>query len=179
MRMASSAPKAERNELSKPKREFKTMRGMPCTGTYSTPNGKKYVSAFLGLQRMETEKRVVNGQEEIIVFNVVPVPIRSDLEGGIQAAAGTLPASSLSANHWSKGAITDRDGGFFDSLLTLPFFVHGPDHSNPHAKKKVYDFVHNQSPGVAQFLSPYHAMLQALDSIAKLRVTGLLIEVSG
>ena len=33
MRMASSAPKSDRNELSKPKREFRTLRGMPCTGT--------------------------------------------------------------------------------------------------------------------------------------------------
>lgn len=32
MRMASSAPKSDRNELSKPKREFRTLRGMPCTG---------------------------------------------------------------------------------------------------------------------------------------------------
>ena len=28
------------------------------------------------------------GVEEIIVFNVIPVPIRPDLEGGILAAAG-------------------------------------------------------------------------------------------
>ena len=32
MRMASSAPKSDRNELSKPKREYRTLRGMPCTG---------------------------------------------------------------------------------------------------------------------------------------------------
>ena len=52
------------------------------------------------------------------------------------------------------------------------------DHSNPHAKKKVYDFVHKQAPGVAPFASPYHAMLEALDRVANLRVTGLLIEVT-
>ena len=34
MRMASSAPKSDRNELSKPKREFRTLRGMPCTGLH-------------------------------------------------------------------------------------------------------------------------------------------------
>lgn len=32
MRMSSSARKSDRNELSKPKREFRTLRGMPCTG---------------------------------------------------------------------------------------------------------------------------------------------------
>ena len=48
------------------------------------------------------------------------------------------------------------------------------DHSNPHAKKKLYDFIHKQSVGAE---SPYHAMLGALDSVARLRVTGLMIEV--
>ena len=51
------------------------------------------------------------------------------------------------------------------------------DHSNPHAKKKMYDFIHKLSPGVAPFQSPYHAMLEALDKVASLRVTGLLLEV--
>ena len=34
LRMASSAPKSDRNELSKPKREYRTLRGMPCTGWF-------------------------------------------------------------------------------------------------------------------------------------------------
>ena len=42
----------------------------------------------------------------------------------------------------------------------------------------MYDFVHKQAPGVAPFASPYHAMLEALDRVANLRVTGLLIEVT-
>ena len=54
---------------------------------------------------------------------------------------------------------------------------HATDHSNPHAKKKMYDFIHKLSPGVAPFQSPYHAMLEALDKVASLRVTGLLLEV--
>lgn len=33
------------------------------SGTYSTPQGKKYVSAFLGLQKMETEKQNNNGEK--------------------------------------------------------------------------------------------------------------------
>jgi hypothetical protein len=41
----------------------------------------------------------------------------------------------------------------------------------------MYDFIHKLSPGVAPFQSPYHAMLEALDKIANLRVTGLLLEV--
>ena len=32
-------------------------------GTYTTPHGKKYVSAFLGLQKMETEKQINNGED--------------------------------------------------------------------------------------------------------------------
>jgi hypothetical protein len=64
----------------------------------------------------------------------------------------------------------------YPSLIIAQRFVVS-DHSNPHAKKKIYDFVHKQSPGVAPFASPYHAMLEALDRVANLRVTGLLIEV--
>ena len=33
------------------------------SGTYTTPHGKKYVSAFLGLQKMETEKQINNGED--------------------------------------------------------------------------------------------------------------------
>jgi hypothetical protein len=214
MTMAASAPKrGGRNELSKPKNDYRSLSGIPTTGTYTTPNGKSYTSAFLGLQKMETEKQMKNGNEEIILFNVVPVPLREDLEAGILAAQGqkkntwyiyiylyvcTCPCLihsrlypvltyisicicrskgtitdrdggffdslltsiyihifiyQLNPNpnrymYRSKGTITDRDGGFFDSLLTLPYFVHGPDHSNPHAKKKVYDFIHKGESGI-------------------------------
>ena len=33
-------------------------------GTYTTPQGKSYNSAFLGLQKMETEKRLNNGEAD-------------------------------------------------------------------------------------------------------------------
>jgi uncharacterized MAPEG superfamily protein len=89
MTMAASAPKrGGRNELSKPKNDYRSLSGIPTTGTYTTPNGKSYTSAFLGLQKMETEKQMKNGNEEIILFNVVPVPLREDLEAGILAAQG-------------------------------------------------------------------------------------------
>ena len=35
MSMASSARKENRNELSKPKREYRSLQGMPCTGQYT------------------------------------------------------------------------------------------------------------------------------------------------
>ena len=97
----------------------------PHLGTYTTPQGKSYNSAFLGLQKMETEKRLNNGRcrtntflprllcgiflstssvnlkctwqflishltgvEEIVVFNVVPVPLKPEIEGGILASIG-------------------------------------------------------------------------------------------
>jgi hypothetical protein len=36
----------------------------PLSGTYTTPQGKSYNSAFLGLQKMETEKRLNNGEAD-------------------------------------------------------------------------------------------------------------------
>ena len=34
-------------------------------GTYTTPQGKRHTSAFLGLQKMETEKKLNNGADII------------------------------------------------------------------------------------------------------------------
>jgi hypothetical protein len=98
MTMAASASKrGGRNELSKPKSDYRSLSGIPSTGTYTTPNGKSYTSVFLGLQKMETEKQMRNGNEEVILFNVVPVPLREDLEAGMLAAQGKGKQS------WSKG----------------------------------------------------------------------------
>ena len=40
----------------------------PLSGTYTTPQGKSYNSAFLGLQKMETEKRLNNGEADDSTF---------------------------------------------------------------------------------------------------------------
>ena len=44
------------------------------SGTYTTPHGKKYVSAFLGLQKMETEKQINNGEKQRLFFLNVITP---------------------------------------------------------------------------------------------------------
>ena len=39
------------------------------SGTYTTPHGKKYVSAFLGLQKMETERQInANGKNANLIL---------------------------------------------------------------------------------------------------------------
>ena len=47
------------------------------SGTYTTPHGKKYVSAFLGLQKMETEKQINNGEKQRLFFWMLSHPLAS------------------------------------------------------------------------------------------------------
>lgn len=47
---------------------IKLFPATPLSGTYTTPQGKSYNSAFLGLQKMETEKRLNNGEADDSIF---------------------------------------------------------------------------------------------------------------
>lgn len=42
------------------------------------------------------------GVEEIVVFNIVPVPLKDEIEGGILAAIGTLIRTAVWDNHEAR-----------------------------------------------------------------------------
>jgi hypothetical protein len=83
---------------------------------------------------------VAGGSDEgYVALNIIPVPIRQDLDSSLLAAMGYGSDVLMS---WSKGTITDRDGGFFDFLTVLPQFTNEAGSSNSF-KKAIYEYAND------------------------------------
>jgi hypothetical protein len=110
----------------RPKRDFKTLQPIPCTGVFTLPDGARSASVFLAPRKMQVEQYDDSGT--VLVNDVLPILIKTDIESAMIAAGAETKTSSKSATssalgrEWSRGTLTDRNYGFFDGLLDLPFF---------------------------------------------------------
>lgn len=109
-----------------PKKDFKTLQPLPCTGEFTLLDGAKSASVFLAPRKMEVEQYDDFGA--VLVYDVLPILISVDLESAL-VAAGTdtntpfpPPGKSGLGRDWPRGCLTDRNYGFFDGLLDLPIF---------------------------------------------------------
>jgi hypothetical protein len=145
---------------------FRSLKPLPCVGTYENEAGVKYSSMFIGPEQMMVQERV---DGKCICQGLVPLTVRPDLEPGIVAAMKTSMERNNIFKSWSGSVITDRDGGLYDNLNNIFTW-----HSQYKAKKEIYEALRLR--GSCE--SPYHGIVAALDKFADLRVTGLLLEVA-
>jgi len=153
-------------------------------------------AAFLGPAKgMETfgvtSKR---GEEAQVLVGVVPVPLLK--EGAELAISDAIRAQTFSSVA-SAEILTDRDGGLFDELRDLYTRQEGSSSSaglllGKRAIKEIYNKLRVVEKGTTttttatssasttamQKQSCYEGFVQALASVAKLEIKGLLLEVS-
>ena len=147
--------------------KFRSLRPIPsCSGVYVT-DGSRIDAAFLAPARMETEQAGTD-TDDVLLLNILPVPVRSDVESAIQAAShAAATAAAATTTAFARDIITSRDGGFFDNLQTVPVFQGSklpganretatPVSAFSPAKKAVFDYVVKKKTGP----SPYHAMVE-------------------
>eukprot|EP00596_Hydrurales_sp_CCMP1899_P003897 CAMPEP_0119050976 /NCGR_PEP_ID=MMETSP1177-20130426/72743_1 /TAXON_ID=2985 /ORGANISM="Ochromonas sp, Strain CCMP1899" /LENGTH=448 /DNA_ID=CAMNT_0007030019 /DNA_START=328 /DNA_END=1674 /DNA_ORIENTATION=+ len=155
-------PKSQENQ-----KEYRSMKPLPCVGTYEQDMGVKYASMFLGFEQMTVQERA---DGKCVCKGIVPVPIRDEIEPAIQAAMKVTENNAKNIyKSWSGSMITDRDGGFYDSLENIFAWA-----SKVTAKKQIYESL--RLSGSCE--SPYHGILNSMEKFADLKVTGLLVEVA-
>jgi hypothetical protein len=130
-------------------------------------------SFYLATDRLVTETDPNSDEAKCVLREIVPVPIRSvrdDISSSIMAAM-TPEGAGSSMYKWSAAVVTDRDRGFYDNLCDVIFtqWLKRPDY-----KKLLFDELRL----TGKMTSPYHSLAASLETIAGLRITGLLIEVA-
>lgn len=134
---------------------------------------------YLAPEKMTVEECVVDDDDEddikCIVRNIVPVALRSansDIETSLLAALASFKGQQrrLDLYSWSGTAITDRDRGFYDNLSQC----FSKWLKKPELKPQVFQSLRIKGTNP----SPYHGLLESLDKLANLEITGLLLEVA-
>ena len=163
---SSSSSSSSSNGPARTPSKFRSLRPIPsCTGVYISDE-QRISAVFLAPTRLETEQLGADG-DDVLLLNILPVPVRSDVDSAIQVAA--QPSSSASSAAPARDIITSRDGGFFDELQSVPAFqgskLPGANRESASpilafspTKKAVFDFV-DKGRG-AKSASPYHAMVE-------------------
>ena len=114
--------------------------------------------------------------EACILRNIVPIPVKSGMQGGIEAAilqAMDKNRANNTLNSWSADVLLDRNGGFLDNID--PIFSRFELQKD--AKKNIVENLRLKKDNIKQAPSPYHALVRQL-SQEGMRVTGLILEVA-
>ena len=163
--------------------QFRALKPIPgCDGYFiadvDDPNSRVN-SVYLAPTKLEVEE-MENNADDRILLNVLPVPVRSDVELALRAAGSANSAQQMVA----KEIVTNRNGGFFDNLAAIGIFQGAKlpgardtavSNFSP-TKKMVFEYAQGRSydkekaKGPKSFHSPYHAMIEALDNIGQLQV---------
>lgn len=148
-------------------REFRNLKPLPCTGSYSPDADDKYSSFYLSPTKLTVQER---NDGKMITRGLVPIPVNDDLEPAIVAAMkSSIEERNAMFRSWSGQLITDRNGGIYDALTKT--FIWS---SKPYARKEIYESLRLRG----SCFSPYHGLLEAIDKYADLEVRGLLVELA-
>lgn len=148
-------------------REFRSLKPLPCTGTYKITNSTSVSTFFFSPTKLTVQER---SDGRMIARGLVPVVVPDQIQPALVAAMKTTTEDSTSIfKTWSGQLITDRNGGIYDSLAKT-FLWSG----KPYARKDIYESLRLRNTCA----SPYHGLINAIEKFADLTIKGFLVEVA-
>ena len=121
--------------------QFRALKPIPGCGGYFISDmddtNSRISSVFLAPTKMEVEQ--LENEDDMILLNVLPVPVRSDVELALRSAGSPNSAQQMVA----KEIITSRDGGVSQLTLfySLPCFL-------PHSTSSTLSVFSHMTPTV-------------------------------
>ena len=134
-------------------------------------------SFFFAPSKIQTEAIECDVETEACILrNIIPIPVRSSMQGGIKAAilqAMDKNSANNTLSSWSADVLLDRNGGFLDNIdpIISRFELRND------AKKGIVENLRLKKDNVKQSTSPYHGLVRQL-SQEGMRITGLILEVA-